>query len=393
MPADADDDGSCTAQRPLVFVGGYSELQGHIKGDQLLDGVRSFWLDCVDGSLQPCTAVEATAGGRGGALALPNPSMVCVDSRRRWLYSVCESSEGAVSAFRIGERGELCFLNRVALAGAAPCYVAVDREDSFVSLATYGGGTVESFPIQPDGSLLASGEQVIQHDGPSAPHAHSVVMDADNAYAVVCDLGLDQLLTYSLPRPPVATAARGGGELLAAHQTLQLPQGTGPSLFCFHPSGCWAYGGNESISSVSVYSYEAGRLSLRDTVSTTPPGGTAGAVATIDVHCSPCGGYLYASNCATNTLAVFACCVTQGSLTLVEHVSTRGEGPRSFAIEPGGRFLLVANQDTHEIVSFAIDARTGRLRPTGAVVSGVGSPTSICISPAPAPAAQRAAAL
>ena len=42
MPADADDDGSCTAQRPLVFVGGYSEPQGHIKGDQLLDGVRSF---------------------------------------------------------------------------------------------------------------------------------------------------------------------------------------------------------------------------------------------------------------------------------------------------------------------------------------------------------------
>lgn len=361
-----------------VFVGGYSEPQGHIKGDKLIGGVHSLWLE-RDGSLRLC-------GEEPAAQALPNPSMVCVDSRRRWLYSVCEASDGAVCSFHVNELGGLSFLNRVSLAGAGPCYITVDKADAFVSVATYGGGTIESFRIQLDGSLATPG-QVIQHPGP-APHAHSVVMDADNTHAVVCDLGLEQLRTYSLQGPGGLPAAGQGAttQLLGLRETMQLPHGTGPSLFCFHPSGQWAYGGNETNSSVSWYRYRAGQLVLCGSYSTTPPDSIPGVVATIDVHCSPCGKFLFASNCATNTLATFRCGADDGALRLIEHTPTHGEGPRSFAIAPSGEYLLVANQDTHELVSFALDPETGRLT-FRAAQSGIGSPTSVCIS-TPVPVAQ-----
>ena len=65
-----------------------------------------------------------------------------------------------------------------------------------------------------------------------------------------------------------------------------------------------------------------------------------------------------------------------GSLTTVDRVSTQGKTPRKFKIDPTGRYLLAANQDSDSIVVFRRDAGTGKLSPTGQTVS-VGSP--VCI--------------
>jgi 6-phosphogluconolactonase len=46
-------------------------------------------------------------------------------------------------------------------------------------------------------------------------------------------------------------------------------------------------------------------------------------------------------------------------------ISTLGNGPRNFAIDPSGNFLLVANQYTNEVVIFKIDKPTGMLTDTG----------------------------
>jgi len=56
-------------------------------------------------------------------------------------------------------------------------------------------------------------------------------------------------------------------------------------------------------------------------------------------------------------------------LTFVDHQSTLGKTPRNFAIDPSGRFILAANQDTDTIVTFGVDAASGKLEPTGDTVS------------------------
>jgi 6-phosphogluconolactonase len=60
----------------------------------------------------------------------------------------------------------------------------------------------------------------------------------------------------------------------------------------------------------------------------------------------------------------------------LECVPTQGKNPRNFTIEPSGRRLLAANQDSHNVVVFNIDLETGRLAPAGSQAE-VGAP--VCI--------------
>lgn len=214
---------------PLVYVSGYSEPMGHIRGDELIDGIHTFRFGPDDGTLSPASVTTA---------ALPNPSLVASDSRGRWLFAINEIDDGAVSAFRIDPTtGSLTFLNRVSAHGAAPCHCCVDASDSFFFSASYATGTVSVFAIQQDGSL-APASQVVQHSGAAGiePHAHSVTMDPENTELIAVDLGLDQVRRYSL------SSATGA---IALRQTLQMEAGLGTCLFAFGKTGEHAYVGNE----------------------------------------------------------------------------------------------------------------------------------------------------
>ena len=65
-----------------------------------------------------------------------------------------------------------------------------------------------------------------------------------------------------------------------------------------------------------------------------------------------------------------------GELTYVGHVPSHGKTPRNFGIDPTGRFVLAANQDSDTIVTFRIDAQSGTILPTGHVTQ---VPTPVCV--------------
>jgi 6-phosphogluconolactonase len=77
---------------------------------------------------------------------------------------------------------------------------------------------------------------------------------------------------------------------------------------------------------------------------------------------------------------VFAIDSAKGTLTLVEHASTTGKTPRTFAIDPAGKLLLAANQGSDNIIVFHIDEKTGKLTPTGKVLE-VGQPVCVKFLP------------
>ena len=85
---------------------------------------------------------------------------------------------------------------------------------------------------------------------------------------------------------------------------------------------------------------------------------TGAACADIQIH--PSGKYLYASNRGEiNNIAIFEISSPDGTLRLSGHQATYGQGPRSFVIDPSGKFLLVANQNTDNVFTFRIDKSTG----------------------------------
>jgi 6-phosphogluconolactonase len=295
------------------------------------------------------------------------------------LYAVNELKEfagqasGAVSAYAIDAAGKLKFLNQQPTLGADPCYVTVDRRRSSLLVANYTGGNITLLPINRDGSLDQVADRK-QHEGKgikeqqNGPHAHCIILDPSERYALAADLGIDKVMIYRFsPRLH---------ELLPAKQpSVSLKPGAGPRHLTLHPNGRFLYAINELDSTLTTLKYSTGTLTTMDTVSTLPEGFTDVSYCA-DVHVSSSGKFLYGSNRGHNSIVVFALDASTGKPTLVEHVSTEGKWPRNFVIDPTGKFLLVANQHTDNVVVFIIDAQTGRLKPSGHVAT---VPIPVCL--------------
>jgi 6-phosphogluconolactonase len=330
-------------------------------------------------------------GGPRLAAEAPDPSFLAIHPSREFLYAVNESGEiqgrrdGGVSAFAIDQtNGTLILLNQQLPAGAGPCHLVVDRQGQNVLVANYGSGSVGCLPIDRDGRLRPATE-TIQHRGQVAdprrqggPHAHSINLDAANRYAVVADLGLDQVLIYAFD------PARGR---LSPHQppfTKVAPR-SGPRHFAFHPDGRFGYVINEISKTVTAFAYDAdnGTLTEIQTISSLPAdsSGRRGSTAEVQVH--PSGKFLYGSNRGHDSIAIFAIDPTSGKLTSVGFEPTRGKTPRNFAIDPTGAFLFAENQDSNSIVVFRIDPEKGTLKPTGQTVT-ISKPVCIKMMPRPA---------
>ncbi len=322
-----------------------------------------------------------------------NPAFLAVEPHHAFLYAANETDHfrgeksGAVTAYAINAAtGRLARLNQQSTHGAGPAHVAVDATGHMVVAANYNGGSETAFPVNADGSLGAA-SVTIQNHGSSinparqaAPHAHCVAFDPANRFAFVCDLGLDQVLSFRID-PTTA------GLVPNEPAFVKVAPGSGPRHIAFRPDGRFAYVINELACTMTVFAFEPDHGTLRqiETVSTLPAGDagkTSYSTAEIAVH--PSGKYVYGANRGHNTIVVFASDEATGRLTLVEHVSSGGAVPRSFGIDPTGRFLLAANEDSGNVDAFAIDAKTGRLMPTGDSIA-VAKPVSAVFVPVTLP--------
>ncbi len=226
----------------IAFVGTYTS--GAAKG------IYAYRYDSGSGSMSSLGLVAES----------PNPSFLALHPNGEYLYAVNEGdpdspTNGSVSAFRINkETGELTFLNKVDSMGEAPCHVSVDHTGKFLFVANFTAGNISSWRIQPDGSIGEIASH-IQHTGSSvhprqdAPHAHEVVVSADNSRLFVPDLGMDKVMIYKINAET--------GELTANDPpAAALTPGTGPRHMVFHPDGSHAYVIGEINSTITTFAVD-----------------------------------------------------------------------------------------------------------------------------------------
>ena len=91
------------------------------------------------------------------------------------------------------------------------------------------------------------------------------------------------------------------------------------------------------------------------------PADFTGHSSAADIHLSPDGRFVFASNRGHDSIAIFRLDASTGGLTPIGHEPTRGKTPRNFALSPSGDQLVVANQDSHSLVLFDVDKATGLL--------------------------------
>lgn len=93
-------------------------------------------------------------------------------------------------------------------------------------VSNYSGGNVNAFPVNEDGSLGEMSSQVLhagkgfREDRQEAPHPHSVTPARSGRRVLVCDLGIDRIVSYLYEN----------GEL-AKHHEAALPDGSGPGIW------------------------------------------------------------------------------------------------------------------------------------------------------------------
>ena len=351
----------------LVYIGTYTSGKSNSKG------IYIYKLNLDSGELTPYKVVENVA----------EPSYLTIDKNRKYLYAVNETVEyedrksGAVSAFAIDRKtGDLTFLNRQPSLGGAPCYIIVSENGRFVLVANYVGGNVSVFPVETDGKLGASVD-LEQHSGTGAnndrqeaAHAHSIVLDNKNRFAVSCDLGADKIFVYQFDKKTGKLTPND----LPFFQTVA---GAGPRHFVFHQNDKFAFVINELNSTITALNYDDRRGILTE-IQTVPtlPADFSGENTCADIHIAPNGKFLYGSNRGHDSIASYLIDENTGKLELIEYTSTLGKTPRNFAIEPGGRFLLAANQNSDSVVVFRIDEQTGKLAPAG---SAAEIPMPVCL--------------
>ncbi len=359
---------AAAASEDRVYIGTYTD-----HGSQ---GIYVCEFDPSNGTL---TSPELAA-------ATVDPSFLAVSPDHHFLYAINETDHfngqatGGVSAFAIAPAtGKLTLLNQVSSLAPGPAYITLDRGGHFVLVANYDEGSVAVYRIQPDGKIGDS-TAFVRHYGSSVnpdrqkgPHAHSIVMSPDNRFAIVADLGLDELLVYPFD------AAQG---TLGAPRVMKTDPGVGPRHLTLASSGKFVYVINEMQSSLTVYSYDAnnGAMAPLQKISTLPSS-FHGENTAAEVVLDPSGKFLYASNRGDdNSIAVFRVDQAKGTLTLVEFVPTGGKTPRNFAIDPSGKWLLAANQESNDIVTFRINPKTGRLTREVKAIE-VNSPTIVDFVP------------
>src|SRR5262245_14891333 len=326
-----------------------------------------------DGSLQP--------GERFKAEKVVMPMTVSAD--KRFLIAAVRSKPYRAFSYGIDPRsGALKLVGTGPLAESLP-YISLDRSGRFLLGASYGANLVSVNPVE-DGRV---GEplQVI----PTARNAHSIRADNTNRFVFAPHLGTDQVFQFLFD-------GKSGRLTANTPPILQVKQGTGPRHLVVSADNRFVYVLNELTGTVTTLSLDAntGLLKELDSAPVLPadtkltPGMPRGAVGApgasqaprntdndiwaADLHLTPNGRFLYASERTTSTLGAFRVDGASGKLTYVGSTPTEKQ-PRGFAVDPTGRFVIVSGEKSDMLSSYAIDPESGALKPVGRYPAGKGA--------------------
>jgi 6-phosphogluconolactonase len=318
-------------------------------------GIYVYKFNTDDGSL---TYVSEVAG-------VENPSYVAVSPNQKYVYAVSElDQKGSINAFSFNRKtGKLTFINKQASKGG-PAYIGIDHMGKYLFTANYGAGSFSEFAIKDDGSLQPA-MLTVQHHGSSvnkkrqsSPHVHSTQFTSDNKFLLVDDLGTDYVSQYAF------NASTGKLNPDPVHQYKVKP-GAGPRHLAFTPNGKYVYLVTEMGGTVVAYKYNHEKLHQIQTISAVPEDYN-GFYTGSEIHVSPDGKFLYVSMREDlNQIVTFHINKGSGELTVAGRESTEGDQPRNFMIDPTGKYLLVSNLKSDDIVVFKRNSTTGKLTSTG----------------------------
>ena len=337
------------AQNTYVFIGSYNL-------DNTQEGIYVYQLTSK-GALKKITSAK-----------IHNPSFLNLSPDGKFLYACTNTktpNAGNISSYEFDAKQKtLTFINSQRSGGENPVYLSVHKSGKWLVNANYTEGSASVYSLE-NGKISPyiqnfqyTTEHSIDPKRQERSHVHSSVFSPKNDYVFMPDLGTDKIRCYQFDisqKQPLQAAQYPFTKTVA---------GSGPRHFTFHPNGKLAYCIEELSGTVSVYAYDNGKLDSIQRIETHSSRYVDG-FGSADIHISPDGRFLYASNRGKeNNIAIFSI-ENNGILKNIDYQSTLGEHPRMFAIDPKGKFVIVANQVSGNVVVFKRNAKTGLLKKVG----------------------------
>ena len=289
---------------------------------------------------------------------LANPSFLTPSADGKRIYAVSEMNDktAALSALSFDRTtGKLQMLNQALTHGEDPCYIATNGQIALT--ANYSGGSMSVFRIGENGQLQGEASLFKGNIGgpdplrQNAPHIHCAYFTPDGHYIRATDFSADRILRFEL---------KEDGSVVPLKEAVKIAADSGPRHLTFSPNGKYVYLISELSGHVTAFSYNNGSLKQIQSIDAD----AADARGSADIHISPDGRFLYASNrLKQDGICIFAIDPAKGTLTQTGYQLT-GIHPRNFNITPNGKYLLVACRDSNVIQVFERNAETGQLTDT-----------------------------
>jgi len=343
---------SLYSQKQFVFFGSYNWDKGS-------EAVYVYELDNDTGKLSKVASSSDVI----------NPGYITVSSDGKYIYASSDAKTpnyGTVSSFAFdAEKKSLTFLNQQKTGGENPVYVNVDKSGKWLINVTYNQATISIFPLLDNGKIDSMVQNFKFTEGSSVnpkrqekAHTHSVVFSPDSKTVLFADLGADKILQYPFD-------ASQNKPLIDNKSTfINTKPGSGPRHITFSKNGKLVYSIEELAGMISVYDFSENKLKEIQRIATHPDKITEGFESS-DVHISPDGKFLYATNRRKeNNIAIFKV-LNDGKLESIGYQKTGGKHPRTFAIDETGKFIIVTNVISQDVTVFKRNLETGMLKKFG----------------------------
>ena len=300
--------------------------------------IQVYKLESGSGRLEPVEAI--TVDGGPGALGVDPDKKVLLASLR---------TTNTLASFRIdASTGKLKHLSTAALPkGENAAFVGTDRSGRWVLSASYSAGKVVVHALKEDGTI----QTPPVHTVTTTKTAHACLVDPENRWVFVPHVAPNAVYQFQLDGKT--------GKLTEAGQAPGGAKKAGPRHLAFHPTQSLAFTSDEEGSSITAYRFDpkAG-LKPVETLSTLPKD-FSGKNTTAEVKVHPSGKFVWVSNRGHDSLAGFAI-NPDGKLTALGQTLTE-KTPRSFEIDPDGRYVFGAGEGTGRLAVYTVDLSTGAL--------------------------------
>ena len=280
------------SQKTLVFFGSFNR-------DKTDEGIYIYELNTINGKLSKKSSVRG----------ILNPSFLALSPHGDYLFSCTESktkNAGSVNSFKIdSEKGKISLINNQKSGGENPVYLSVHKNGKWLINGNYTEGSISVYKISENGEIFPFSQNLHFEEGSINPdkqdrsHIHSTVFSPNSDYVFAPDLGSDKIRVFKFDE--------NSDEPLKNFEK-QFPKvtlGSGPRHFIFHPEGKFAYCIEEMGGTISSYKYENGNLELVQRINAHSEKYKTDFESS-DIHISPDGKFLYASNRGfENNIAIF----------------------------------------------------------------------------------------